>query len=365
MNFLTEVQKGLEGRNQGLNTGLPRFNKFINGIQKKTYYLIGSTTKTGKTALVDKMFVLGPYLNNPNAKINWIYFSFEIDRVEKMAKFCALFMDVKHGIYCDSNYILSRGENRLDPSHYELVKSIYDNELVDLFGTYDNIGNVVKKGRIDFFQDKINPEGIRKYLMKYAENNGEFVYGSYRDSDGVVHKKIIGYNEKDPDLYTIIMIDHVGLLRREQGNNVKDNIDKMSEHFVFFRNICNFSPVAVSQFNRDLGKTDRLKFSGEQLQPSLEDFKNSGNLAEDASLVIAPFNPTVYPHLERHLGYDLTSLGRSYRSVHILASRNTESNVNISFVIEGKTGNFKELPKVKDDDDLKKVYKYVKEKGLC
>lgn len=365
MNFLSEVQKGLEGRNQGLNTGLPRFNKFINGIQKKTYYLIGSTTKTGKTALVDKMFILGPYLNNPNFKINWIYFSFEIDRIEKMAKYCAYFMDTKHGIYCDSNYILSRGDNRLDPDHYKLIKNIYDNELVDLFGEYDDVGNLITKGRIDFFGDKINPEGVRRYLFKYAQDNGDFIFGTYKDSSGETHKKIINYKENDPNLFTVIIMDHVGLLRREKGYSVKENIDKMSEHFVFFRNMCGFTPVVVSQFNRDLGKIERLKFSGEQLQPSLEDFKNSGNLAEDASLVIAPFNPTVYPHLDRHLGYDLASLGKSYRSAHILASRNTETGVNISFVLEGKTGNFKELPRATNEDDLKTVYKYVNEKGLC
>lgn len=90
----------------------------------------------------------------------------------------------------------------------------------------------------------------------------------------------------------------------------------------------------------------------------------SGNLGEDCSMAIALFNPTMYPHLERHLNYDLNLLGKSYRSAHILASRNTESGVNISLLLEGKTGNFKELPKANDHDNLVRAYDYVKAKGL-
>lgn len=285
MGFLEEVSAGMDGRYKGLNTGLPRFNKFINGIQKKTYYTLGGQAKSGKTAFVDKLFVVGPYLNNPEAKINWIYFSFEVDLLEKMAKYCAYFMDLKYNIYVDSNYILSRGENHLSKDHYELVEELYNAELKDLFGEYDDKGNCLKKGRIDFHQDKMNPEGIRLYLLNYAREHGNFTTESYEikgdDGKSYTREKITGYNEHDPNLYTIIILDHVGLMSLERGFNKKENIDKMSSHFVWLRNICKFTPVVLSQFNRDLGKTERMKFSGEQLSPSLEDFKDSGNLGED------------------------------------------------------------------------------------
>ena len=133
---------------------------------------------------------------------------------------------------------------------------------------------------------------------------------------------------------------------------------------VWFRNICNFSPVLVSQFNRDLGKIDRLKFSGEQLSPTLEDFKDTGGLSEDASLVIGLFNPTQHKHLGRHMDYNLDGIGKSYRSIHVLASRNTEANVSIAALLEGKTGRFKELPFPNDQVKLNRVYSYVEEKGL-
>jgi len=158
-----------------------------------------------------------------------------------------------------------------------------------------------------------------------------------------------------------LILDHVGLLKRERGFTKKDNIDKMSEYFVFLRNMCKFTIVVASQFNRDLGKVDRLKFSGEDLQPTREDFKDTGNLAEDASMLIAMFNPTLYTHIKKHLSYDLTKLGKSYRSLHILDSRNTESNVNLGIMLMGENGFISELPPImvdnKPNPELNKYYK--------
>jgi len=137
-------------------------------------------------------------------------------------------------------------------------------------------------------------------------------------------------------------------LKKEKGLSKKENIDKLSQYMVFFRNRCKFSPVVVSQFNRSIGSTERLKFNGEQLKPTLEDFKDTGSLAEDATIVLALFNPTVFSHLERHNGYQITQIGKSYRSLHILASRNTIADVTVSLSINGKTGDFVELPATGD-----------------
>lgn len=352
MKFLGEVENGMRGRNKGLPTSMKRLSRFINGVQKKSFYLIGAQTKAGKSAFVDEFFVLGTYLNNKDANIKWIYFSPEVDLVEKMAKYTAYLMDYKHGIYCDTNYILSRGENRLSPEHKKLVNEIAKNELKDLF-----------ENKINFIEDRINPEGIRRVIFEYAEANGEFIRETWF-KDEEERSRIAAYKENDPTLHTLIIVDHVGLVPTFKGFNKKQTIDTLSSQMVWFRNMCSFSPILVSQFNRDLGKIDRMKFSGEQLAPSLEDFKDSGGPSEDASLVIALNHPTKYKHLSRHLGYDIDAIGKSYRSVHVLANRNGEADVSIATLLEGKTGKFSELPRPSDEHELKKVYEYVEEKGL-
>lgn len=333
LDFLGEVEQGRKGVYKGLKGGLERFDKFTNNIQKSTYYLIGAAPKSGKTGFLDHRFVIQAYLQNPDAKINWIYFSYEISKLEKMAKFCAYFIRELYGDLVDSNIILSRGENKLSDELHEKVIHIYKDYVEPLFK------------RIQFYEDRENPTGIYFKLLEYAKKHGEFIYTPYTDDSGKERQKITGYKENDPELYTIVIADHIGLLSLEKGYDKKANIDKLSSYFVWMRNICKFTPVIVSQFNRDLGKVDRLKFNGESLQPTLEDFKDSSNTSEDASMVIAIFNAGLYPHIEKHLGYNIKEIGKGYRSLHILASRNTESGVNIGLHLEGETGRFSELPK--------------------
>jgi hypothetical protein len=137
-------------------------------------------------------------------------------------------------------------------------------------------------------------------------------------------------------------------MKKEKGYSKKENIDKLSEYAVILRNTFSFVPVLVSQFNREIGKTDRLKFSGEELQPSIEDFKDTGCMSEDASVVLGLFNATLYPHIKNHLGYNLDTIGKGYRSLHILANRHGVTGANISYNLEGNTGICTELPKIEN-----------------
>jgi replicative DNA helicase len=363
-NFIQEVEFGRAGGYKGLDGGLDRFDSFTNGIQKASYYAVGAPAKAGKTAFVDYHWVISPFLMKNRPRVNWIYYSYEISELEKIAKFTAYFIYYKYKILCDSNYILSRGVNHLKDEHLKMVEDVYKTYIIPMFGEKDDDGVQIKKGVIDFHEDRTNPTGIRNHLFAYAEKHGKFVFEEYNSKDKEeVKTRIVGYRENDPSLYTIVILDHVGLMRRERGFNKKENIDKLSEYFVFFRNICKFTPVAVSQFNRELSKIDRLKFSGEDLQPTIEDFKDTGSLSEDASMVIGLFNPTKYSHLSGHIGYDLKKIGKGYRSAHILASRNTETQVNISLHLDGETGLYRELPLPDNQKELEKVYKYVNTKN--
>jgi hypothetical protein len=239
-------------------------------------------------------------------------------------------------------------------SHYLLIEKIYNEDIQALFGKMDEDGKQLTEGYIDFYEDKENPTGIHNHLFRYAEAHGTFIRESYsyvdKNGDTQTGNKVIGYKPNNPEQIVMPIIDHVGLLKREKGLQKKENIDLLSQYFVWFRNICGYSPIAVSQFNRDLSKVDRLKFSGEQLQPTVEDFKDTGNLAEDATIVYALFNPTLFKHLDTHMGYPLQLQQnpvipfKGYRSIHILASRNTETGVSLALDMIGECGFFRELP---------------------
>lgn len=332
--FLKEVDRGREGLNVGLKSGLPSLDKFTGNIQRKQIRLIGAQQKTGKTAYVDFTHIIAPYLLNPNDDIEWIYFSYEIDEISKKAKWAALFMQLKHGIYIDSSRILSRGEdNRLSDEEYELMLRVYAEDVLPLFE------------KINFIERKSNPTGIYKEVLSHATKNGEFEMTDYIDNDGKKRQYMKSYAPTNPDKYNIIIIDHVGLVKKERGFSKKENLDKLSEYFVRLRNLLGFTFILVSQFNRDLSRVDTLKFGGNDLQPTVEHFKDSGNLAEDADMVIAIFNPHLYPHLDEHKGYMLETMENHYRSWHLLASRHTLAPASKALAMAGKTGFFKELPR--------------------
>lgn len=205
-------------------------------------------------------------------------------------------------------------------------------------------------------------------MFEVAERNGKVLRENIVERDEfnnkITKQRIVGYIPNDPKKKIICIVDHVALCKRNPGLSEKENIDKLSEGFVFLRNLFGMTIIVLSQFNRELENIDRLKVSKDNLAPTRSDFKGTGNLSEDANLVIGLLNPNVYPNLDSHLGYSLKDWGNSYRSVHIIASRNIEGDSNISVLLEGKTGRIKELPKKDDYIGLEKMRNYKLEKGL-
>lgn len=371
--FLKAVADGLKGINKGLYMGLPRFNSYVHGVQKKYYYVIGGGSKSGKTSFCDNCFILQPYLKDiiPNKKdVEYHFFSMEIDLIEKMAKWTAYIMDEEYGIYTDPNYILGRTDKRVSPEHLSIIKEIHKKYMIPLFGEMDEFGVVNPKSPriVYFYQDKLNPDAIDNTIMDVVKRNGEIIYENEEVVDDlgqkIVQKKIVGYKPYNPNKQIICIVDHAALCKRIPGLSEKENIDKLSSNFVKLRNLFGLTVIVLSQFNRDMDNIDRIKFSGNKLAPTRADFKATGNLSEDANLVIGLMNPYEYPSITNHLGYNIEDFGKSYRSVHIIASRNLEANTNISVLLEGKTGRITELPRKEDRNGINEVIEYIKRKGL-
>lgn len=355
MTLLEEIKKGIAGRNTGLDIGLPKLNSVLGGLQKKTSFALGAEKKVGKSAYADFLFVLNPYLLNPTANIHWKYFSFEIDRINKEAKYAAFFMQHDYGIEVDDSYILGKKKKPngdriiVTKEHEEKLVQIYSNRIIPLFGEYDSKGAKIKNGKIDFIEDRVNPTGIRNYLINYAKENGDFLYEDYiTEEDGrkVKKQRLIGYKEKDETLYTIVLLDHVRNMSRERGYGMKENIDKFSEYHVFLRNMFRFSFVIISHINRSTTDIDRMKYMGDRLYPTSEDFKDSGNLPEDVTHVITFFNPVDDKYrLNTHFDKDLSPYKskNNYRTVHLVDSRYAPAPIHFSTLFNGGNLEIKEL----------------------
>lgn len=353
MNFVETFIKGKTGINKGLTTGILQIDKSIDGIQKKSIYGVAAPPKVGKTTFVDYSFVISPYLQcleETDKKVHFIYFSYEIDRIKKEFKFASYFMAKDYGIDkiyhqgktydMSSRYLLGKltdDNGNLIPvstEHEEKLRLIYRNRIVPLFGEYNEQGNKITEGKIDFIEERDNPTGMRNYIMRYAEKNGTFIKSAYqtKDENGneVTRYRIIGYTPNDPNLTTIIITDHIRKLKRERGFTMKENIDKWIEYQVEFRNWCGFTFVDIAHINRNLSDVQRLKYTPEYTFPTGDDVKDSGNLSEECDFMFTIFNANDEKYgITKHFGLDLRDMNGNekfpnYRSLHLVESRETE-----------------------------------------
>tara|TARA_R110000744_G_scaffold371135_3_gene481978 strand:- start:3907 stop:4986 length:1080 start_codon:yes stop_codon:yes gene_type:complete len=329
-----EIDRGVKGLNVGLPMGFNRLNKYIAGVQQGRYDTWGGATGTGKTAIVDEAYVFNPYdhlrsQKDPFNSLEIIYYSLEIDPVVKIAKFISRKIWEDHGILTNVNEIFSRGIHKLP------------REVQKLIPTYQEYFNVMQD-EVLFFRNSLSPDYLYSDVMKYAESRGKVERNE--------HNIVTQYTPNDPNLITLIIIDHISLIdKNKKDSSKKEAMDRASKMLVFFRNTFKFSPVVVSQFNRGIEGMDRKK--QDSVEPQLSDFKDTGATQEDANTVIALFNPFRYGIAE-HRGYPILEgnfpLRRSYRSGHILKNRDGMDSLSMGFHFQGAVGKFEELPKASD-----------------
>ena len=336
-----EVQAGIDGRNNGIPMGFNRLNKYI-GIRKSMYTLIGGLTGSGKTSFVDDAYVLNPFdwyisQKTQNIKLRIIYRSMERSKTYKLAKWVSRKIFVDQGFVIPVPKLLGWTDRMTKDEH-------------DLFLMYeDYIGEMNEV--ITIIDGPENAVGIAKELKAHALENGKI------EQVDQYNKIYVPNNENE---LTIVVIDHIGLLKTTQAQpNKKAAIDKMSDELRFARDFYGYTPVVVSQFNRDISNPIRIK-NGD-VEPQLEDFADSSQTQNDADVVLALFDPMRYK-VEDPSGYSLNKLRDDYgakyfRSLRLIKNSYGEDDIRIGLGFLGQIGMFKELPRKRDitDEDYQSV----------
>jgi len=332
-----EVDKGLSGKNGGIPMGFNRLNRYV-GIRKSMYYLVGGLTGSGKTSFIDDAFVLNPvdWALSPEGiasgiKVKVWYRSMERSRTYKLAKWTSRKIFLDHGIIIPVNKLLG-WTDKMNEEEYELFLSYKDymNKLEEMVIIIDG---------------PENPVGIAKELKTYALERGEIIQ---QDK----YNKI--YIPNDPCEITLVVLDHIGLLKTTKDQPTKkQTIDKMSDELRYARDFYGYSPVVVSQFNRSISNPTRIK-NGD-VEPQLEDFADSSSTQNDSDVVMALFDPIRY-NVADPSGYDLTRLkddygGKYFRSLRVIKNSYGEDDIRVGLAFLGQIGMFKELPRKRDITD--------------
>ncbi len=330
-----EVELGLTGRNNGIPMGFNRLNRYI-GIRKSMYFLVGGLTGSGKTSFIDDAFVLNPFdwyimQKDPGIKLRIIYRSMERSRTYKLAKWVSRKIFLDHAIIVPVAKLLGWNERLTKDEHdLFLMYEDYMNRMNDVITIIDGPENAV---------------GVAKELKAHALQNGRI------EQVDEFNKRYFPNNENE---ITIVIIDHIGLLKTTKDQTTKKQaIDKMSDELRYARDFYGYTPVVVSQFNRDISNPIRIK-NGD-VEPQLEDFAESSQTQNDADVVLALFDPMRYKVADPS-GYDLNKLKDDYgakyfRNLRLIKNSYGEDDVRIGLGFMGQIGMFKELPKRKDMTD--------------
>lgn len=380
-NFIVEFNKGQNNQNKGLymGKGLDNLSKVIYGVQQGMTYAVAAAPKCGKSTFVNYGFIIQPYIYAlaNNIPIEFIYFSFEMNRIKMEFDFCVYFLYHDYGLEAikleegvtvkgksflplSANYL--RGKVQDDAGNTILVKEsiklklkeIYYKWLIPLFGEYDVRGKLIKKGVIDFIEQKDNPTGLWKYLKQKAANDGTFITVPYQmvNERGVFEtkEKILSYVSNNPTKFTIVVTDTIRKLNKERGFSMKDNIDKYLEYCTEIRNMCNFTFVHIIHLNRELSNIDNLKFRKDKVFPTSESVKDTGNVSEECDYLITMFNPNDDKYnLDCH--FDVTikkkttgePLYPNLKTLHIVESRHCEYPQHFPINMIGNIKNFETL----------------------
>lgn len=302
--FIYQVQRGRLGHNVGLDNGLKRINNYLYGTHKARYYLIGADSGVGKTTIADFMYILNAWhsAKKLGRRIKIFYCSFEISKLDKMARWCSYFIFQRYGIELTTDYILGRINGKyLTPEHFAMVQEGY--RLVQ---------EIMKD--VIMLEDAAHPTAIFEGIITtHYEKVGKVQRTTVTAEERKKGKKgfITGYTADDSDDITLLAVDHMALIGTEMGLNLKGSMDKLSRYFVILRNMFGTTIIAIQQFSTDLLAAKREKAisaSGSKLSmmlsPQRLDFGDSKTTYRDADVVIGYVKPSEF-ELSDFEGYNL------------------------------------------------------------
>jgi hypothetical protein len=391
--LLTHLDRILEGKEQYIPNPHDRIRETFN-LHKGRYILVGSNSGVGKTSVVDDTLILKPYewVSKQSFDFHYevLYYSMERATRDKLAKWLSWKIYQDKGLKIPSNVfsVGSQGDIKLDANHTKLAKE-YEPWMKDLLS------------HITIHQGPQYPSKIREDIEKAArrllytitsDNTNIYINGveKAKFEPSIVKQTISGmlpyrilniadekieifpnqvkYVLRKSNTFFYILLDHIGKLR---GDSKKNSIDEVDEILSTARDNYQMSPIAISQFNRAIGDITRIKFANGSLEPTLDDFKDSGNPTESADLILSIFDPYRYHSFSKeglYHGYNIAdsmnpstlspSGNQRFRSLHVLKNSYGPSQITYGMRFTGEVMDFKLLP-LPNDPALIKVYEEI------
>lgn len=320
-----------------------RFRSEVPGIEQGQYVIITANEKTGKSQCASYIYLYNvleyAFCNPQKCSVHIVYFPFEESIQKIIERYMVFLLWHLDGIH------MSPSDLRSTTPDYPVDKKVLDLLQTDKY-----------KKRLEFFEqcvefdtENTNPTGILRKCEAYAKSVGKCNIRKIPSANDP--NKIIdvfdSYEQDDPNHYKILILDHVGLVDKEQGFKTKDAIDKVSEYMVkYLRNRYNYTCVVIQQQAAEVQGLEAIKMK--KMVPSTGSLGDTKYTARDANLVLGLFDPSKFG-LPTWLSYkiqppDGIGLQNYARFLYVLANRDGEMGGVCPLFFDGAVCDFVELP---------------------
>lgn len=349
-------RKKLAGKDVAIPFPFERFGTMVPGIRQRQYYITTASAKVGKSKFTDFLFMYHPLKWYRERSTNIIprifYFSLEMSQKDKIREAIA------YRVYDQFGEILSP----------EMQMSVYNNQV--LSSHQEKLIDKVKPWirwlleRVTFIDSIRSAREIYLYMMKYACDNGrhvgisgkEYNMGDLLSGSASMKADHIRYFPDRPDEYVMIICDHIGLLSHPKGSSVFNAIQEYSSKYcIRMRDRWGYIPISVQQQMSAKENLDHARHG--HLGPSTAGLADNKSTQRDCNMMLGLYAPARYGYTE-HNGYDLTRIGKYYRELSILLTRNGPP-VSTDLFFNPASNYFAQMPTPNDTQGLAEVIKSV------
>lgn len=276
-----------------------------------------------------------------------------IDRLYSMLLF------ENFGIKLDGFTLQSLNNGTLDSKYLPMIDAI-EKEIDILLDDIELVDSIY------------NPTGLYKAFRSISNKYGHHVYKekefTKEDKSTYMETVYSHYELNDPSMQFLLIVDNLNNLAQE----VKDGrlLSQLETINLWSRTYCRlqiakhwqWSILNIIQQSAESEK-QQFDFKGntilEKIKPSLDALGNSKECARDHFIIFGIFAPDRYGIAEypSEDGYDISILRDNFRSLIVLKSNLSRSNVEIPLYFDGSASICREMPQVKD---MKLVYDKIK-----
>lgn len=349
--FIKTVEAARNGSNVGIGNGMPRLSQWIYGTHKARYYLLGADSGAGKTTLSDFMFALSAYqyCKKHKRKLYIIYYSFEVSKQEKKARWVSYYIHKIFNRDIPSDYIMGRIPGMM----------VSDKDMECIRRAYVVVEQIFEA--MIFVEDPQNPTNMLHAMVEgHYESIGTVL--RHKSIDPKKKGRIYAFkpkNEEEANAVTIKICDHLALSGTERGFDTKQTMDLWSKYDVFLRNLFGTTIVNIQQFNTEMVNLQRTMKKGEVPHPQRIDFGDSRYTFRDADVVMGLLQPFQF-EAPTYKGYEVNRLRTYMLMLFLMKNRYGSPNRQLPIFLNPIAGIPYDLPLEGGVDIvMENWYKYV------